>query len=451
MQTPYVEHKFGDAVEAKLRSRQGWLTAGVASSIPWPRRDVWVRYDGEDYVLRGTDRDGQPSPPGITVPCDANGVDAALARVYRFASVLGWYKRGFVDVGGYAWGSHPILYGDRRQVYSTVGQHGDKSFDCNHLPMFNDEPTRKALAFWREGQRLLGVHDSYAFLSFYKVIECQFGGTDADKRRKVAWIGDNLERLGGRAAARVAALRASGVDVNRHLFESGRCAVAHASLEGLIVDPDIPGDRRRLGEDLDVVQGLAERFIRQELKVPDEMDVYRIRDRLEPWRAMLQQESLLVLTQGGTPANVDGLENRIVSIGLWPDGLIPGMEEMTMHVDAVENGVVKVVLVNDRSTLLLVFFLDFLRGRAHTNLDDGGMITGDNVPSEADALAYATYFYRVVGNSAVELFCGGPEPVECEIVIPVNIIPEDPAVAVERFMTAFRRQGAMEDAEGAAE
>lgn len=43
--TPYVPHLFGDAAQEKLRSTLGWLTAGVASSIPWPQEDVWVLYD----------------------------------------------------------------------------------------------------------------------------------------------------------------------------------------------------------------------------------------------------------------------------------------------------------------------------------------------------------------------------------------------------------------------
>ena len=63
MAAPYIPHYFGEAVEKKVRSRIGWLTAGVASSVPWPKDDVWVRYDGEDYIIRGTERNGKPSPP----------------------------------------------------------------------------------------------------------------------------------------------------------------------------------------------------------------------------------------------------------------------------------------------------------------------------------------------------------------------------------------------------
>ena len=53
-----------------------------------------------------------------------------------------------------------------------------------------------------------------------------------------------------------------------------------------------------------------------------------------------------------------------------------------MHVDAVDNGVVKIVLINERKTILLVFFLDYKGGRVHTNLEDGGLLYGENNPTK---------------------------------------------------------------------
>jgi hypothetical protein len=75
---PYVLHTFGEEVDRKLRSRRGWLTAGVASSISWPSFDVCVRYAGDEYFLRGAERAGKPSPPGVTIACDERGVDEAI-------------------------------------------------------------------------------------------------------------------------------------------------------------------------------------------------------------------------------------------------------------------------------------------------------------------------------------------------------------------------------------
>jgi len=117
-------------------------------------------------------------------------------------------------VSGYIWGNGPALYGNPRTVYSSLGIFGANSFNCNHMPVIETENVRKALAFWREGQRLDEVHGSYAFLSFYKVIESQF----SDATKKAAWIAQSLDKLTDRAAKRVAELRGDGIDVSRHLY-----------------------------------------------------------------------------------------------------------------------------------------------------------------------------------------------------------------------------------------
>jgi len=309
------------------------------------------------------------------------------------------------------------------------------------MPIIEHDHIRKALAFWREGRRLISVHDSYAFLSFYKVIESQF----EDGKKKADWISSNIERLTDRAAKRVAELRASGIDVSRHLFDSGRCAVAHASLQGEIVDPDIPEDRRRLSADLVIIEELARIYIRDELKVPDSRSLYRSRDRLAPWGPLISAQALETLKAGKTPESVAGLEGQKVSIGIWPDGPIPGLERMTMHVDAVENGVIKLVLINERKTILLVFFLDHRSGRLHTNLEDGGLLYGNSSPDENDVRAYATFFYRVLGNGVAELTCGDLEPIDCEVVIPVNIIPPNPDEAIAAAVERFRKENAERD------
>jgi hypothetical protein len=84
MKTPYVPHIFGDEVERKLRSRRGWLSAGVASSIPWPSRDVCVVYAGDEYFLRGTEQGGKQLPPCITIACEPNNPDEAIAEASAY-------------------------------------------------------------------------------------------------------------------------------------------------------------------------------------------------------------------------------------------------------------------------------------------------------------------------------------------------------------------------------
>jgi hypothetical protein len=187
-----------------------------------------------------------------------------------------------------------------------------------------------------------------------------------------------------------------------------------------------------------MIEELARVYIRDELKVPDSRSLYQTRDRLEPWASLISPVTLDILKNGGTPDNISGLTGRIVSIGLWPDGPICGLERMNMLVDAIENGTARIVLINERKTILLVFFLDYPRGQVHMNLKFGGLLNGDNKPNENDVRAYATFFYKVCANGIAELTCEDREPVECEVVIPVNMrmtMSADEAIAdtLERF------------------
>lgn len=436
MLTPYVPHIFGDEVERKLRTNGPWLTAGVASSIPWPVLDVCILYSGDEYFIRGSERDGKPSPPGITIRCRSNEVDTGISKIYRVTSILSWFLEGYIDVSGYIAGSRPFLYGDHRRVFSDLGQAGTKSFNCNHMPIIEDEKTRIALAFWREGLRLTNVHDSYAFLSFYKVIESKFPKSG----KKGEWISEAVDHLSEDAAKRVAELRGEGLDVSRHIFDSGRCAVAHASLGAEIVDPDLPADRRRLSSDLVIIRELARTYIRDELRVPTAHSLYRERNRLEPWEPLLSTRSIGRLRRGRSIADTSPLDGLKVAIGLWPDGRIHGLEEMTLHVDSLADGVVKLIATNSANTVMLSFLLDFPNGRIHTNLEESGFAADSDHLTEEHVRAHATFFYHVLTNRIVELYRPDAEPIYCEVVIPVNIIPPNPVEAIEKSVQAFRKR-----------
>jgi hypothetical protein len=435
IKTPYVPHLFGDAAQEKLRSRLGWVTAGVASSIPWPQEDVWVLYDNHEYVLRGTKGGEDKRSPCISTPCAQGGKDSEMVRVYLFASVIGWFKGGHVDVTGWVWGSRPVLYGSRDTFTTTLD--GGKYFDCNYMPIINDDRIRKALAFLREGRRLRHVHEPYSFLSFYKVVESQFSS-----KERVAWIQANLDQLDGEAGKRVAELRAQGVDVGKHLFDSGRCAVAHASLDGAIVDPDIPADRRRIADDLDVMEGLASRYLKIEAGVPDGMELYKNRDRTLPWHGLLPAGTLETLQAGGTVRGMSALgqlrDNRI-SVRLWPHDAPDCMCNMRWAAESYAPGVVTFLVVNDRKTVFLRFSMDLANGRVHTMLEDGGVTDQFGELMDADIEHYTRYFHSVVGNALVELCIDGLDPVPCEIVLPVNIIPQAPEKMVALALEQFRK------------
>jgi len=340
-----------------------------------------------------------------------------------------------------------MLYGSRDTFTTTLD--GGKHFNCNYLPVIEDDDVRKALAFLREGRRLRRVHEPYSFLSFFKVVESQFSSKD-----RVAWIEANLDQLDGDAAKRVAELRAQGVDVGKHLYESGRSAVAHASLGGVIVDPDIPADRRRIAEDLDVMAALAARYLKVDAGVPDDMELYESRDRTAPWHKLLPEDTLRRLQRREEirdPAELGQLQQTKASVRLWPNEAPEPMQEMTFIADGYGPGVVTFLAHSQRSTVFLRFALDICNGRLHTMLDEGGVTEQFNEVTEADVEHYTRYFHSVVGNALVEVCIEGVDPVPCEVVIPVNIIPQVPEEMVTLALEQFRQRKGRSSAEESSE
>ena len=118
---------------------------------------------------------------------------------------------------------------------------------------------------------------------------------------------------------------------------------------------------------------------------------------------------------------------------------------MTLYIDSFENGAVKVALISERQTIGLVFVLDYQRGRVYTDLEDGGLIHGTTAIEEADVRAYATFFYKVFSNGIAELMVEGCEPIDCDVVIPVNMmmtVSADQAIQeqVDKFRNSPERR-----------
>lgn len=189
---------------------------------------------------------------------------------------------------------------------------------------------------------------------------------------------------------------------------------------------------------------LAGYYIRHELNVEDDRETYRTRNRLATWRELIDAAVFAQLEAGDVPAGGDQLEGCQLSTGLWPAGPIAGLESMTMRVDEIGADAMRVVLFNEHITIAIPFVLDFRNGKVHTQLEEGGLCrTPQNQPNESDVRAYATFLYHVLENDNAELKIGDLEPIDCEVVIPVNIIPPNPKQVIEERVQRFRQQAAV--------
>jgi hypothetical protein len=295
------------------------------------------------------------------------------------------------------------------------GPHG---FDCNYLPLIREERTRRALAFWREGSRLRHLHAGYAFLSFFKVLESQF---DRPSDR-VDWITATIPKLVGEAAKRVQELSTECGDIGKQIYESGRCAIAHAQFSDGRGDPDVPEDRMRLTKDLTVIEELARNYITDVLQVPDHMMVYRARDRLELLSAFIPAAALSTLrAKGHVSRRHVGLNGLSVGIAHWPHAPVPELSRLTLRATEVRAGRVLVFATNDSGSIRLAFELDFPSGRAHIDLERATYRPPRAGEAPDDAIAVVQFRKQVIGNGRMELWLPDGGRMDFEVLIPVNI------------------------------
>jgi len=235
--------------------RRRWLTVAVESGIFWPTKETVLAYEGHEFVLRP---ETEELAPTVAVALDDPDRDGeALLLVRRFLSALAWVEGGFIrETVTFGTGGGPGRIG-KGPGARMINPH----FRVDYLPTNLTTRGKLCLALYREAQNLNST--PFQFLGYFKVINMLYPGGPEQR----AWINGACAKLNDfRAQERLRELHASHRDVGAYLYESGRCAVAHAFNEP-IVDPDDPTDTRRLIEDLPVIKALAEFAIEREFGV----------------------------------------------------------------------------------------------------------------------------------------------------------------------------------------
>ena len=225
--------QFEFAVESELRFGEA------------PER--WFEFRGRS--MRWINRTDQEESILIVPVEDRSNPDPEHRLALRFLSVLA-FATGQSITTRFALiaGAHfiPSVHPSRRRGAALYNAdfdpfaYGDDS-DSLDLP----------LALYREGLSSGSVY--YSFFSFYKVVQLAFEERGDNIR---AWVNENVRCLGGEVTEWLEVEGISEGQIANHLWESGRCAIAHVSREP-VIDPDNPSDWRRISLSVPVVRGLA--------------------------------------------------------------------------------------------------------------------------------------------------------------------------------------------------
>ena len=238
-----------------------WMNFAVRAGFSWPNVPVEIPFEDSTVVL---------SPQTDELACTASFFDPSgfefdegATRLSKFLSCLAWSMRGGIEEHFAIGTNNPNKPGLlRKGAYATSAWAIVEPWQQLYLPSPSTSKAALAIALFREGMTLNS--EPLAFLSFFKVLNVVFPNGTAQQ----AWINNNVSAVRhGRAFDRLSELQTQHQDVGEYLYVQGRCAVAHA-YSSPVADPDNYSDRRRLRDDLPLIQTIAESCIERELGVP---------------------------------------------------------------------------------------------------------------------------------------------------------------------------------------
>lgn len=393
-----------------------WVVACVEPQFPWPTSVQKIIYRGHALFMLPQFGDYYPS----VVVQQGKGLgtfEEAQVLILNFLSALSWVEEQGALVEFWSGGNRPRPFAgfSRSGFRMVLTDH----FDCHYLPEAIDQHARWALAFFREGLAIRQV--AYAFLSFYKIINILHHGGANQK----AWINNKVDAASTyRSQERLQKLRAEGVDVGHYLYESGRCAVAHAG-QGPTIDPENPGDLKRLSHDLPLMRDLATHAIETEFGVKSAGTVYREHlYELDGFRNHVTEALCQSLKDGADVqlSEFPALPN--FHIGLYGEENFPPLCNLAAKVTAIEKGVVRLECSSAEGRTRMVLLLDFPNERLRLNPIDGILSLDDG--SEAairDAIAVMCFKKAFFANGQLTVAnaltgeCLG----RCDAFLPVNV------------------------------
>jgi Methylamine utilization protein MauJ len=242
-----------------------WLVMAFDSAEQDPRDYLKFEYGGLTLHIKPGHGDNV-SLISVFLEDKTKYAEAQLV-INRFLSAMAWKDgRAFVTLGGIAGGARPtekdnprFNYSEDRVLRGTV----ISQFDFEHLQNPPDDKQKLALALYREGQNS-HIAQFYRFLSFFKILNIKL----STGKKQVEWINTNLGKIWNfKAQTRLAELQKTEPNIGEYLWKQRRNAIAHANIDP-ILDPDMPADRTAAKQDADLMEGLAEVLIQEELRVP---------------------------------------------------------------------------------------------------------------------------------------------------------------------------------------
>jgi hypothetical protein len=377
-----------------------WLTVAIADVPRWPDVEYLARYDGfEFHILPETNN----APPAIAleiVPPVTN--ENARAAIRRFLSAYAWVeKHSARDDFGVISGNRGGLGKPANRPPVPIVPH----FYLDYMPSTANPKARLCLALYREALCL--NNPAYKFLAFFKIINVLHEKGAAQKK----WITATLLNLTDhQAQARLAELMKAQPNIAHYLYESGRCAVAHAYNQP-IADPDEPEDTERLYADLPVIQALAECLIEHDLGIKSSATIWREHlYELEGFRSLFGEKVVARLKAKEHVVVSDLPALPLLTVQVRERLPYLSFQEMAPEIVGVKDGVMGLRLTTTPPVGSLYFELDFIDERLRFDplqsieMGDDGSLDAAKIALDAHRLWRDTF-----GNRVPEIWSSGSD------------------------------------------
>jgi len=413
MEPPYVKMGGEAEAEAELKQHGHWTVAGITQSIAWTNKRATVEYGGRTYVLLPED---EKLYPAIALRGDP---DTARRAILELASALAWVEHGAVTIESWGGGSHPFRIGKR-----IGGQITAAKFQIDYLPAPAEKNQKLALAMYHEGTSLVHVHVAYSFLSFYKIVNLVSGITG---KEQIAWINSNTGAIGNhRTSERLKQLQKDGHSIGEYIYQSCRCAIAHAGdPRNPVIDPHDIEDQKRLYADLPLVIALAQVALEKELGIKSTHTVYNEhRYELSGFEPFLDRTLVEKLKAGETPEG--GTINIPPSFSVRMSGKAPYavLEGVTPQPATVQNGVLAIPCLSKSKRVMVIIVLDFPNYRLRAEVGNPEGIEDDGSAEFIDEMIEINeFFWDWNCNGKLEVWSDEGECLgRCDAFMPVNVM-----------------------------
>lgn len=237
-----------------------WLSVRISGNVVWPNKKTMVSFEGHDLMLFPSTRDTDAS---LHIKLHKLSAKQGMTLLNRFLSFLAWCEDAVVENhGGISGHLSP------RPIPCHKGNHLSYTdvFPIS-VKLPDDKRALRAMALFREARSVNSI--PLSFLGYFKILNIVWKDKFLNgKNAIVEGIRDTLANIADADAKnRIAQLKQEGVkDIPKHLYESGRCAVAHAFADP-IADPDDIEDLHRLSQDLWIIKAIAEHLMEDTIQI----------------------------------------------------------------------------------------------------------------------------------------------------------------------------------------